>query len=295
MPEEDTRRIRLVCGGQGKVSRDGVGSDLTLTYDCWDPEATPGSAGYFEHLFNKVIEYAPLDLIGLQRGDISFREDSEGSRNFMFDVQYQSKVPADSLIRWSFDTSGGTVLMKASKATRTYKVASFPDAPNLRGAIGVKGAEVEGCEVVTPLLKLTATYRHLQFTTPPTFPPTTRTPGPVSDGTIDAYIKKLARLTGRTNQTTWKTYLQGELLFLGATGEYVPGKDTEIQYHFAASENTSSLTIGQITGIVKRGHEYLWIAFRATDSSGELVPQPRYCYVERVYDEFNFSDLEIGS
>jgi hypothetical protein len=275
-------KVKAMRGGAGKVSRDGKGSDLTLSYDAWDPVADSDAGGYFETLFNAVVAYAPMTLIGLERGDITFREDSEGSKHFIFDVAYGSAIPSDSLIRWSFDTSGGTVLMKASKATRTYKVPGFPDAPNLRGAIGVKGAEVEGVEVVTPLLKLTATYRHL------------RSGSVLNDTTVDAYIKSLARLTGRTNASTWKTYEQGELLFLGATGEYVPGKDTEVQYHFAASENASSLTIGQITGIVKRGHEYLWIAFRATDSSGELVPQPRYCYVERVYEEFNFNDLGIG-
>jgi hypothetical protein len=275
-------KVKGLRGAAGKVSRDGKGSDLTLTYDVWDPVADADGSGYFASLFDAVVATAPMDLIGLQRGDITFREDSEGSKHYIFDVAYGSAVPSDSLIRWSWDTSGGTVLMKGSRATRTYKVPGFPDAPNLRGAIGVKGAEVEGVEVVTPLLKLTATYRHLQSASV------------LNNSTVDAYIKKLARLTGRTNSIPWKTYEQGELLFLGSTGEYVPGKDTEVQYHFAASENASSLTIGQITGIVKRGHEYLWIAFRATDASGELVPQPRYCYVERVYNEFDFNELGIG-
>ena len=55
--------------------------------------------------------------------------------------------------------------------------------------------------------------------------------------------------------------------------------------------------LGDITGIAKKGREYLWVRYEDTedDTAKALVKRPVAVYVERVYDEGNFADLGIGT
>lgn len=277
-----TTFLRQHKGANGRIPRDGLNSELTVVWDCWDDATDPESPGYFNLLYQKILTDTPLVYIGLPRGDIDFEEDANGSGVFRFVVRYSSTPPDDGKLRWAWDTTGGTVNLKTSKATTRYAVAGRT-APDHRGAIGVKRDEVEGVDIVIPALKLTATYRHSQAGSV------------VNDLTFDAYLKMLARYTGSTNNATWLTYAAGEMLFLGSTGEYVAGKDTEIQYHFAVSENATGLSIGTIAGVAKKGHEYLWVSFEPSETGSGLARLPTFCYVERVYSEKPFVDFGIGA
>ena len=87
----------------------------------------------------------------------------------------------------------------------------------------------------------------------------------------------------------------GEVLFLGASGSQRGEDDWEITFRFAASPNVTGLTVGPITGIAKRGWEYLWVRYSDAEDQHVLVKQPIAAYVEKVYDEGNFAGLGIGS
>jgi len=50
----------------------------------------------------------------------------------------------------------------------------------------------------------------------------------------------------------------GECLFLGAPALKRGAEDREITYRFASSSNRTSLTVGPIVGIAKKGWEYMW-------------------------------------
>ncbi len=100
-----------------------------------------------------------------------------------------------------------TVRMYTSKNTQRFPAAGRT-APDFKGAIGIKQSgndtEPEGVDIVTPVLKLTATYRHPK-------------------NTIDlAYVNAVAGLSGRTNNAPFYGYAAGELLFLGCVGELIP-------------------------------------------------------------------------
>jgi hypothetical protein len=62
----------------------------------------------------------------------------------------------------------------------------------------------------------------------------------------------------------------------------------------AYSKNASGLTIGDIAGITKKGHELAWIAYKdyedTTSDPGKTLPgkKPKAVYVERVYDTIAF-------
>ena len=67
-------------------------------------------------------------------------------------------------------------------------------------------------------------------------------------------MKDLARKTGRTNAAAWLGFAEGEVLYMGSTGDGdVPltcgarVKPIPIVHKFAASENIENLLIGDMT------------------------------------------------
>ncbi len=175
---------------------------------------------------------------------------------------------------YTFETSGGTQHVSQSKQT----VASYgiEDPPDFKGAIGVNNDSVAGVDITIPVYNFSETHH---------FPKTVITP---------AYKLILFALTGNVNGFLFKGFAPGEVLFLGATGSQRGEEDWEINYKFAASPNATGLQIGDITGIDKRGWEYLWIRYQDAEDANVLVKQPYAVYVERLYDDGDFSLLGIG-
>ena len=204
----------------------------------------------------------------------------------------------------SFDTGGGT-----QHITQGYPVGSgdtldferrFPaTGPNQSGAIGVDGDSVAGVDVVVPQLQWTETYD-----VPSTYVTAT-------------YIRSVATLTGTVNNAAFRGFYPGEVLFLGASGnqEWDAEKGDgpwSLSFKFTASPNAGTtfgatgatggiidsqpaLTIGNITNIEKRGHEYLWVKYESDVEGSSLLKKPKMVYVNKVYRDGNFAGLGIGT
>lgn len=175
----------------------------------------------------------------------------------------------------SFDTAGGTVHITGSKETvGKYPIADNP--PDMGGAIGVNGDDVDGTDIIVPALKLTVSFRHPQ-------------------GVINInQVKSMARHTAYVNDDEFLTFAPGEVLFLGASGKWGPQTETTLQYQFACSENAEGdkkLTFGAIANVVKQGHDYCWIRFKDDVVDNKPVKVPKYAYVERVYSRIAFAPL----
>ncbi|HRI88156.1 MAG TPA: hypothetical protein PK869_07825, partial [Candidatus Hydrogenedentes bacterium] len=69
----------------------------------------------------------------------------------------------------------------------------------------------------------------------------------------------------------------------------------QINYRFLASKNETGLTIGAITGIAKKGHEYLWVKFVDGDSNDIRVKQILEVVVNGVYKTHDFANIGIGT
>ncbi len=112
-----------------------------------------------------------------------------------------------------------------------------------------------------------------------------------------AYKSTLFFLTACVNNDAFKGFAPGEVLFLGASGTQRGQEDWEITFKFAASPNATGLVIGEITGINKKGWEYLWVRYAdAEDTTAKvLVKKPIAVYVEQVYPMAAFAGLGIGS
>ena len=75
-----------------------------------------------------------------------------------------------------------------------------------------------------------------------------------------------------------------------------PDDDWEISFRFAGSPNVMNLTVGPVTGVSKKGWEYLWVRYETVEDAAakRLVQRPAAVYVEKVYESGDFGALGIG-
>lgn len=191
-------------------------------------------------------------------------------------VRYGKQEPKETgESSFSFDTGGVTSHITQSLATVSRHAPSGM-APDCQGAIGVSTDSVEGTDITVPVYNFTETH-YLEIA-----------------AVTGAYKAALFHLTGKVNNTSFKGFAVGEVLFLGASGSQRGADDWEITYRFAASPNVTGLAVGPITGIAKKGWEYLWVRYADAEDQNILVKQPIAAYVEQVYELGDFSALGIG-
>ncbi len=186
----------------------------------------------------------------------------------------EPKEPGES--SFSFDTGGGTQHITQSLETVNSYALPGEDSPDLKGVIGVNTDSVEGTDITIPVYNFTETHYILV---------------PLVTG---AYKAILFHMTGRVNAAPFKGFVPGEVLFMGASGSQRGQEDWEVTFRFAASPNAVNLKVGDITGIEKKGWEYLWVRYADAEDENTLVKQPIAAYVEKVYEEGDFSLLGIG-
>ncbi len=193
-------------------------------------------------------------------------------------VRYEV-VPQAYQSEFSFDTGGGTQHITQSLETVGAYAPSEQTAPDHKGCIGVTRDGVEGVDIVVPVYEFSETHY---------FPDGFVTP---------TYKATLFALTGMTNYDYYKGFAPGECLFLGAAGAKRGNGDWVINFRFAASPTVSDLAIGDVTGILKSGWDYLWVRYKdeVDEEANALVKRPAAVYVERVYRQGNLSLLGIGS
>jgi hypothetical protein len=214
----------------------------------------------------------------------SYRVQPLGGDNFRVVVVYTNIGGSDDpfdpkpyLSARSFDTSGGT-----EHITQAFNEERFGEAAeNMNRAIGADGDRVQGIDVVVPALKWTETYD-------------------VPSGYVTAgYIKLVADLTGTVNSGAYKSFLPGELLFLGASGSQqsesrLSFSPWSLSFNFAARKNLVDFEIPGVGPITKKGWEYLWIKYRPEVEGGIVVTKPIAAYVDQVYETADLSALGIG-
>ncbi len=193
-------------------------------------------------------------------------------------ARYAKREPKDTGdSSFSFDTGGVTAHITQSLDTIQRYAPSGFTAPDCKGAIGVTTDSVEGTDITVPVYNFTETHYI-----------------PVASVT-SAYKATLFLLTGKVNSGSFRGFAVGEVLFLGASGSQRGADDWEITYRFAASPNVTGLSVGSISGIAKKGWEYLWVRYGDAEDQHVLVKQPISAYVERVYELADFSGLGIGA
>jgi hypothetical protein len=183
----------------------------------------------------------------------------------------------------SFDTTGATQHITQAESEVGYP-SGFGGANYQFMAIGVDSNGVNGVDIVVPQLQWQESYD-------------------VPNAYVTAtYVRGLAGITGTTNSSAFRGFESGEVLFLGCSGSQEwddqKGKGPwSLSYRFVASKNVTDKTVGSISGIAKKGHEYMWVRYeQAVSGSGsDLLQKPKAVYVNKVYKESDFSLLGIGT
>ena len=230
---------------------------------------------------SELATASPATYDGLPRQSIQI----EPLANDIWDgsVRYglteENDPPQTGESSFAFDTGGGTQHITQSRATINAYAPPGETAPDFQGAIGVTDNGVEGVDITVPVYHFSETHY-------------------LDDAVVTpAYKGTLFGLTGTVNSGSFKGLAAGECLFLGAAGSKRGIGDWEITFRFAGSPNVTGLSVGPITGISKKGWEYLWVRYAEVEDEGAqvLVKRPVAAYVERAYDSGNFAALGIGT
>lgn len=159
-------------------------------------------------------------------------------------------------------------------------IAKYPtgagNAADFKQAINVQqDGTVEGVDILIPHMGFQVTYVFDE------------------DAVDQAYVLQISALVGTVNDDTFAGFPAGELLLTRVSGQKrIEDGAWAITFEFAHSPNQTGLTIGDLTGIAKKGWEYLWVYYRwVSDVTHTLVKIPAYAYVERVYPNGDFADL----
>lgn len=167
---------------------------------------------------------------------------------------------------------------KIFQSLGTTKYAASGTAPDFQGAINVQDDRIEGVDIGFPVYSFSITK--------------------IFDAAdIDQTWRTAVRgLVGKKNNAAIGTeFAAGELLFTGARGRNRNEDEVQITFSFSASPNISGLTVGSITGISKKGWDFIWFVYGEVDdtSAGRVVKRPKFAYVEKVIEDGNFSALGV--
>jgi len=245
---------------------------ITQDVDPQNPNATSDDGEAIQALVDNCPEkWGPAEI-----PRASYEIEQIADRIWIGTVNYNYNDKDENKFEYSFDTGGGTQKITQTIAPlQVYKYGT--NAPDFQGAINVDDNSVNGIDIVVPVFNFSETRV-------------------VNKLNIDTAFKlSIFNLVGKVNNASWHGFNAGEVLFLGASGSK-SGRfgDWEITYRFAASPNQNNITIGSITGITKKGWEYLWVRYEKSTDQNCLVQVPKAVYVHEVYPSASFSALGLG-
>ena len=251
---------KLFGSSDDQVVHDDVNTTLTLGALYWQYPNQPQSQLQAE---SYTLEYLGDDAWQLEVSYVSQGADSDSQSNPL----NRSR---------SFETGGTT-----THITQAIAETKFGEGPGMNRAIGLSGDGVAGVDIIVPQLTWTETY------------------DVPSRYVTTSYITSLHNLCGTVNGSSFRGFLAGEVLFSGASGSQQWDSEKgdgpwNLSFKFSASPNATGLSIGSVTGIAKKGHEYLWVLYEDDVSDDTLLKKPKAVYVNQVYRTANFSGLGIG-
>lgn len=253
-------QLELVCNVIGTDSdREAKNAADIFTPPAWGSLSDPPL------LFKQSIQ---LEYIGPFMWLATVRYDLTGT---------QPLSAEDSL---EFDTSGGNQHITQSLVTLGSYAPTGKTAPDYNGAIGVTKDAIIGVDIEVGSFNFSETHHFAEIS--------------------PAYKGALFQASKKVNTQPFRGFAAGEVRFLGASGKLRDmSSDTpwELTYRFAAQENATDIQIGNITGIVKGGWDYLWVSYADQDDapSKSMIKVPVAVYVEQVYQTIDFAILGIGN
>lgn len=152
-------------------------------------------------------------------------------------------------------------------------------APDNKGLVNVNADRVDGVDIPQPNYTFSETHYFSQA------------------AISQAYKITLGGLVGTVNNGTFRGHPAGTLLSTGVSGSVRGTDQWRLRFQWAMSPNVSNLSIGDLTGITKRGWDYLELHYRpkADDFNGLLVREPYAYTVHQMMRYTNYAGFGIGS
>lgn len=188
-----------------------------------------------------------------------------------------------------FDTTGGTEHITQAwtdSDSPTSFVGSYSRpgegyAPDSYGAINISGDQVQGVDITVPSFQFTETWAVASESL-------------ITEGN-PPLIELLYELTGKVNDTRFRIFEPGEVLFLGCrTSANRNQSMTSLTLSFSARPNRKNFFVGSVPVTQKGGWDYMWIQYETSEESAQLVRKPKYVYVDRVYERTSFDVLPMA-
>lgn len=195
-------------------------------------------------------------------------------------VNYGKKPPADRTqevgsLRIRFRSGGQTETIKVARFQAKYPVLTAPDP---KGGINSDNQGIRGVAIFIP------NFEWDEIWNIPT------------DRITKDYLNTIASMTPRVNNTAFRGFAAGEVLFKYLEGEAELGKKfSTLTFHFAQSPNKTNFKVGDITVARKDGWEYMEIASEVTVSNQRTIATPSAVYIDTVYELGDYSRFGIGS
>lgn len=177
-----------------------------------------------------------------------------------------------------FSGTGGTQHITQSIATvNSYGVSGGPTIPDMKRAINYDGQGVLGVEKIIPIYNWNEIHSLED-----------------SELNIGAYYGTTGTVNSASFNDMWgNAFAAGEVLFLGADGIEREDGLWEVQFKFSYQPNQTGLSVGDVTGITKRGWDYLWISYKDEVGANKKIKVPEFVYVEQIYEYVDFASLGL--
>jgi hypothetical protein len=181
--------------------------------------------------------------------------------------------------RITWDTTGGvTVRRTHAPLVASYAGPGAPvGAPNHGSAINVtdEGPQGVDIEVGGGLLRIESVITTAQAST--------------------AYGKRLQAWSKKyTNDRNFRGFSAGEVRFMGGTMTERADGYWDLVRVFEVSENETGLVVAGVTGVAKKGHEYVWVQSQKKEDATNkaVVDEVVAVYVHEVFPQKNFDLLD---
>lgn len=171
----------------------------------------------------------------------------------------------------SFDIGGQSTNIKYAKEHIDSFPATGVTLADHAGAINVTDGVPQGLDIELPYLTFTETHY---------LPNTTVT---------DSFLALLYKLVGSVTSTPLRGFAAGELLMTRVSGSRRNSEQWQLTLSWAFSKNISGETINGVTGIDKKGWEYMWEEYEQEPDATSKRTKPKLLgyHVERIYEELD--------
>ncbi len=232
-----------------------------------------------------VATEAPSIVDGLPLTHVSV--DERVKDGYECEANYRSvkppEPPATNSSQFNFEiATAPTRIVVPLSAQTVYPSAGLPaPADSDRWLIGQQGdgSPPEGVEVFEPNASFSETHW---------LPAASMT---------ETYLRTILRIVGKISNASFRGWDAEEVLCTGVSGTKRGADDWEVSFRFGVKEHQSGMTVAGISGIDKKGWQFLWPRYELKMDGDAFILSNvvEYIVVADVFRTAAFSGLGIGS